>query len=152
MSMAKLSARTGGACVLCAIVINLPDASASAQSAYDGGYAGVMTIAQDRAANQTAVFGNRGAVRGESNGRLAPCAAGPYKKTLTITNGQFSFIYSRELQVILNGSVTGDGAVSAFAPSATGGVTLAARITGNDLIGTVGGAYCTYSLQLRRSA
>jgi hypothetical protein len=126
--------------------------SASAQTAYDGNYAGSMTIAQDRKANQIGVFGNRGAVRGDSNGRMRPCNAGPYSKTLTIRNGQFSFVYNREFPLIFTGNVGSDGAVAAFLPSAQGGVTLAARITGADLVGTVGGAYCVYSLQLRKGA
>lgn len=141
--------RTGAILLIAA---GLPPQSASAQTAYDGNYTGSMTISQDRAANQVGVFGNRGAVRGESNGRLGACGAGPFPKNLTIGNGQFSFVYNREQQVVLTGSVAGDGAVSAFLPSAQGGVRLAARITGRDLVGTVGGPYCVYSLQLRRQS
>jgi hypothetical protein len=122
----------------------------AAQTAFDGNYAGVMTIAQDLAANKIGVFGNRGAVRGDNNGRLKPCSAGPFQRTLAIRNGQFSFLYNRELQTTLQGSVAGDGSLSASISSPQGGVKLAAQITGNDIVGTVGGAYCVYSLRLRK--
>jgi hypothetical protein len=109
-----------------------------------------MTIAEDLAANRVDVSGNRGAVRGEYNGRLKPCPIGPFQKILAIRNGQFSFVYNRARQSTLSGRVAGDGSLSATAPTPRGGVRLTARITGNDLVGTVGSTYCVYSLQLRR--
>jgi hypothetical protein len=145
--------RTGTLCtVIATALISLSQNLAIAQSAFDGNYAGVMAIASDRAANRVGVFGNRGAVRGENYGRLKPCSPGPFHRLLPIRNGQFSFLYNRELQTTLSGSVAGDGSLAASIPTAQGGVKLAAQITGNDLVGTVGGAYCVYSLQLRKQS
>jgi hypothetical protein len=113
---------------------------ASYLSTYDGNYAGTMVISQDLAAGQ----------RGAFRGRMAPCSAGPFQKTMTIINGQFLFKYNLEIDLKLSGSVDSHGSVSASATSSTGGIKLAAQITGNDLAGTVGSAYCIYALQLRK--
>ena len=117
-----------------------PPGAAAARS-YDGNYAGAMTIAEDHAAGQRAVF----------HGKSSGCAAGPFRRALTVNRGQFLFAYSSPRDVKIAGSIGGDGSLSGATASTTGYVVLTGKIVGDDLVGTVGGPYCKYSLQLRRA-
>jgi len=115
-----------------------PDATAA--RSYDGSYVGTMTIAEDHAAGQ----------RGISHGKLSGCTTGPFRKALTVNRGQFLFTYNSQ-DVKIAGGIGGDGSLSGATASTTGYVVLTGKIVGDDLVGTVGGPYCKYTLQLRRA-
>jgi hypothetical protein len=104
--------------------------SAQAVNTYDGIYSGTMTTTQQADAR-------------------SPCGQ-TFNKTMRITNGAFSFPYNTTFSQVLSGTVAVDGSLSGFMNSTTGGIRLAAKIQGGDLVGQVASGVCAYALQLRR--
>jgi hypothetical protein len=75
---------------------------------------------------------------------------GPFERTLSIRNSEFSFIYNRTRYEWVKGSVSADGTVSGFGTSSSGGNKITGKIRGNELVGTIGSYICSYALDLKK--
>jgi hypothetical protein len=119
------------ACIV-AIGTNFTARAQAPVTTFDGKYSGWATLSR----NPT----------GEPD-----CRAGPFPKTLTISNGVVSYPFNAPRAEYVTGSVNSDGNISGFTATFYGGNKLTANIKGNVLTGEVGNTVFGYSIILNRT-
>jgi len=109
---------------------------AQASTAYDGSYAGSVTLLQDL-----------------STGRRQLCDVfdpNDPRRTLTVQNGAFSFLISPAFSTVVRGTVGADGSLTGSGVSSIGAITLTGKITGGAFTGEARSATCTVSVRLTK--
>src|SRR5258708_7664087 len=119
--------------VLCIASVTQMNFALAQSAKYDGVYAGSQTLTE-----------------GSSDNNYSKCLKGPFKRKLVVKDGTVAYVYNPTYQGQVAGTVSEGGEVAATDPAATGGVSLAGTIQGDEFIGEVWSLYCTYSLRLKR--
>jgi hypothetical protein len=134
-------------CAAIGVTIGAKPDTARAQSnlpvivqTYDGNYTSYLTIKEIKYQSQN--------LQGKNWQRLT-CTLFDSSRQLMIKDAKVEFWFNTN--IIITGTVSNDGVITGFGRSNAGGVRLNARIRGNDLVGETEGAYCIFTLRMKKT-